>query len=101
MLLAEPNAWDRELWGDRAKDGAAIYLHRLAIDRKFAGQGAGKQIMAWAEKAVPEQLGKRVIRLDCLGSHQVLNDYYLGLGYSRIGYNENSSGVFSLFEKRV
>ena len=42
MLLKEPNAWDRELWGERALDGSAIYLHRLAVDRKFAGMEASR-----------------------------------------------------------
>jgi len=101
MLLKEPNAWDREIWGERANDQSAIYLHRLAINRKLAGQNIGRRMMEWVDTAAPAQLGKRVIRLDCLASIKVLNDFYRDLGYQLVGEGTNSSGVFSKFEKKV
>lgn len=101
MLLTEPSPWDRELWGEQGLDGTAVYLHRLAIDRKFAGQDVGKQIMTWAEDAVPTRLGKRLIRLDCQTGIRKLNDFYSGLGYSYVGESVNASGSFSKYEKKV
>jgi len=101
ILLDEPNAWDRHLWGERAGDGTAIYLHRLAINRKYAGKDVGKQIMRWAESAVPEQLQKRLIRLDCLSSIPALNEFYRKLDYDFVGDGVNASGTYSKYEKRV
>jgi ribosomal protein S18 acetylase RimI-like enzyme len=101
ILMQEPSAWDRDLWGEVSGDHSAIYLHRLAIDRKFAGQDVGKHIMRWVDGAVPEQLGKHVVRLDCLASISVLNDFYRDLGYRNVGEQANSSGMFSKFQKNV
>ncbi|WP_239616712.1 GNAT family N-acetyltransferase [Cohnella mopanensis] len=100
ILLQQPNAWDLDLWGERTKDNSAIYLHRLAINRKFAGKGVGKNIMNWVDTEAPK-LGKRVIRLDCLANNEVLNGFYRSLGYEFVGKASNSSGEFSKYEKKV
>lgn len=100
ILLQEPNAWDLDLWGAKATDKTAIYLHRLAINRNFAGKGIGRNIMSWVDENAPS-LGKRVIRLDCLANNEVLNDFYRQLGYEHVGNASNSYGEFSKFEKRV
>lgn len=99
MLLRQPNAWDRELWAERADDNSAIYLHRLAINRKFAGKGIGKHMMQWIDSTAPS-IGKRVIRLDCLANNKALNSFYSGLGYELTGKAANSYGEFSKYEKK-
>ncbi|MCB5336198.1 hypothetical protein JTE87_03117 [Bacillus amyloliquefaciens] len=48
MLLPEASGWDRRLWGDEGHE-ESVYLHRLAINRRFAGAGLGRTIMTWAE----------------------------------------------------
>ncbi|WP_372637569.1 GNAT family N-acetyltransferase [Cohnella sp.] len=101
ILMEEPNAWDRHLWGQKAGDGSAIYLHRLAVNRKYAGRDVGRQIMLWAEQAVPEQLHKRIIRLDCLATIPALNDFYRNLNYEFVGESVNTAGTYSKYEKRV
>ncbi|MFC6552227.1 GNAT family N-acetyltransferase [Cohnella cellulosilytica] len=101
ILMEEPNAWDRHLWAGKAEDGSAVYLHRLAVNRKYAGRDVGKQIMLWAENAAPEQLGKRLIRLDCMASIPALNEFYRKLNYDYVGDGVNSTGTYSMYEKRV
>ncbi|RKP58040.1 GNAT family N-acetyltransferase [Cohnella endophytica] len=100
ILLPEPNAWDRDLWGERTDERPAIYVHRLAINRNYSGRGAGRQMMQWIETAVPA-LGRDVIRLDCLANNSVLNSFYSGLGYDLIGNASNSYGAFNKFEKVI
>lgn len=51
MLLPEASGWDRRLWGDEGHE-ESVYLHRLAINRRFAGAGLGRTIMTWAETGV-------------------------------------------------
>ncbi len=101
ILMEEPNSWDRQLWGEKSEDGSAIYLHRLAVNRKYAGRDVGRQIMLWAENAVPEQLNKSVIRLDCMASIPALNEFYRKLNYEHVGDGVNSTGTYSMYEKRV
>ncbi|MFC4601232.1 GNAT family N-acetyltransferase [Cohnella hongkongensis] len=101
ILQEEPNAWDRHLWGDKANDGSAVYLHRLAVNRKYAGRGIGKEIMLWAETAVREQLHRRLIRLDCLAAISALNEFYRKLDYEYVGEGVNAAGTYSKYEKRV
>jgi ribosomal protein S18 acetylase RimI-like enzyme len=100
ILLPQPNAWDLDVWGAKASDNTAVYVHRLAINRKFAGQGVGRHIMNWVETEAPA-LGKRVVRLDCLANNEVLNGFYSGLGYDFLGKASNAYGEYSKYEKRL
>ncbi|MEB9895601.1 GNAT family N-acetyltransferase, partial [Bacillus cereus] len=57
MLLQQPSAWDRELWSSLCDKGEAghddsIYLHRLAIDRAFAGSQLGHAVLRWVEAGI-------------------------------------------------
>lgn len=52
LLLRQPGAWDRELWGEQGHE-PYVYLHRLAVARAYAGSGLGRAILRWArEQAV-------------------------------------------------
>lgn len=95
MLLPEASEWDRRLWGDEGH-GESVYLHRLAIDRRFAGAGLGRTIMAWAETGVSCP-GKTKIRLDCVSENKALQSFYSGMGYESKGL---ASG-YHLFEKEM
>ncbi|MFC5405925.1 GNAT family N-acetyltransferase [Cohnella soli] len=100
MLLDSPNAWDLDMWGDRTNDGAATYVHRLTVNRKFAGKGVGNRMMQWVEQNTPN-LDRTVIRLDCLASNEVLNRFYANLGYELVGQATNEYGLFSKYEKSL
>lgn len=97
MLLREPSHWDRSLWGEEGHEGA-IYLHRLAVERAYAGEGLGERIMRWVESEV-RLPGKDRVRLDCLAGNPVLNDFYRRLGYRYAGSGEIANGSYSKYEK--
>ncbi|SDW60849.1 GNAT family N-acetyltransferase [Paenibacillus sp. CF384] len=94
LLMQVPGDWDHGLWG---KDGheSIVYLHRLAINREYAGQGLGADIVRWAEEGVSFP-GKDRIRLDCIANNEKLNAFYVGLGYT---YKGTSPSGFCLYEK--
>ncbi|MCO4851717.1 GNAT family N-acetyltransferase [Bacillus vallismortis] len=96
MLLPEPSEWDRTLWGDDGHE-TSIYLHRLAVSRRFAGQGLGGRILHWAETGIdyPE---KTRIRLDCVADNDALHSFYRRMGYDFRG--ADASG-YHLFEKEM
>lgn len=99
MLLREPSEWDRELWGDEGHE-SSIYLHRLAINRAYSGQGLGEAILGWAESGIRFP-GKERIRLDCIASNPVLNSFYRKMGYAYAGAAVNPHGEFSKYERRL
>lgn len=97
ILMRQPSEWDYRLWGDAAypEDGA-IYLHRLAINRRFAKSGLGKEILRWADSGIRFE-GKDVVRLDCIADNLTLNEFYSQNGYASMGQTDG----FNLYEKAV
>lgn len=94
MLLQQPSDWDVDLWGDEGHE-QAIYVHRLAISRAYAGKQLGRKIMEWVESGITFA-GKTRIRLDCIAENSTLNRFYSSLGYEYMGLSESG---FSKYEK--
>lgn len=95
ILLRQPSEWDRRLWESKAYDGdGALYLHRLAISRKYASTGLGNSILKWCKDGIRFE-GKDKIRLDCIADNAALNTFYSKNGYAHLG--ENSG--FCIYEK--
>jgi GNAT superfamily N-acetyltransferase len=70
---------DAQFWPDVPSDEAA-YIHRLAVRRSYAGQGASTTLMQWAA----EQTGllrRRYLRLDCEASRPRLRAIYERFGF--------------------
>lgn len=73
-LHLTPSDWDRQIWGAAADDGA-VYIHRFAVGRAFAGTGLGTRLLDWAEEQARTE-GRRYLRLDCVADNETLNAYY-------------------------
>ncbi|WP_028543760.1 GNAT family N-acetyltransferase [Paenibacillus taiwanensis] len=93
MLLQQPSPWDIDLWGDEGHD-SSIYVHRLAINRDYAGSELGSSVMKWVENGITFT-GKHQIRLDCIEQNMRLFTFYSSLGYTHRGIKNG----FHLFEK--
>lgn len=97
MLLQKPSEWDRNLWVLHEEDpNEAIYLHRLAIRRKYAKHQLGEEILNWCKESIRFK-GKDKIRLDCLASNEFLNAFYRRTGYTYVGEKEG----YSLYEQTI
>ncbi|MEN1985117.1 GNAT family N-acetyltransferase [Paenibacillus hubeiensis] len=94
-LLRSPSEWDERLWGEQAgtEDGA-LYLHRLAVSRKYASVGLGKRILKWSSTGIWFENKDRV-RLDCVAGNDTLNAFYARNGYTYLGENDG----YSIYEK--
>jgi ribosomal protein S18 acetylase RimI-like enzyme len=100
---------DAILWRERSAD-PAIYVHRIAIDPAFRGQGCVKRIVAWARDYCRTH-AKRFIRMDTGSGNDRLNAYYISCGFEYLGVvtyagapgmpAHYQSGSSSLFEMRV
>ena len=82
-------------WDD---DGAALYVHAFAVNRKFKGQGLGQMMLDEAgEKA--RRRGKRFLRLDCMNENPRLKQVYTEAGFEFRGLHQD--GWSALFERKL
>ncbi|MFC9031683.1 GNAT family N-acetyltransferase [Streptomyces arboris] len=97
--------WDDEpAWG--AQPPVAGYVHRLMTDRRTAPPGAGRVLLAEAERRIAAY-GRELCRLDCLTSNDRLRRYYEDAGYTVVGEQAGKAGDggrtygVTLLEKRL
>ncbi len=97
--------WDDEpAWG--VQPPVAGYVHRLMTDRRTAPPGAGRTLLAEAERRIAAS-GRPLCRLDCLTSNTRLRRYYEEAGYAVVGEQAGKNGDggrtygVTLLEKRV
>jgi len=71
---------DPEFWPE-AMDSESLFLHKLAIRRKFSGSGAADALV---QSAVSDARGRglRYVRLDCADDRPKLAAFYERLGFS-------------------
>ncbi|MBM9505299.1 GNAT family N-acetyltransferase [Actinacidiphila acididurans] len=74
---------DPEFWTTEDKPGDALYVHRMAVSRKFAGSGVGGTLLNWAlERAATA--GKPWLRLDAWKDNHGLHRYYESQGFTLV-----------------
>lgn len=91
-LNMTPSAWDHSIWQD-AVDEEAIYLHRLAVSRKYSGQNAGGFMIQWILRFMVQE-GMKILRLDCVAQNTVLNNFYESQGFTFKGTSENDHSKY-------
>ncbi|MET8977119.1 GNAT family N-acetyltransferase [Streptomyces sp. NPDC004539] len=95
---------DEEAWGPQAP--TAGYVHRLMVDHASAPAGTGRQLLRAAESRVAE-VGRPLVRLDCLATNIRLSAYYQDSGYRIVGRKEGkpqpdgTPKSYTLLEKRL
>ena len=90
---------DSAVWGPVAGD--AGYVHTLVIDRRHAGQGLGRRVLAGVEHLIATRHARA--RLDCVSTNNRLRKYYRDAGYREVGERDLGAGwsPVTLFEKRL
>ncbi|WP_327713076.1 GNAT family N-acetyltransferase [Streptomyces sp. NBC_00464] len=95
---------DEDAWGPQSP--TAGYVHRLMVDHSSVPTGTGLQLLRMAERRVAE-VGRPLVRLDCLAGNARLKAYYLDAGYRVVGHKEGKPQPggppksFTLLEKAV
>ncbi|MGW4981678.1 GNAT family N-acetyltransferase [Streptomyces mirabilis] len=95
-LLDERVAGAWELWWDDPaawgpQPPTAAYIHRLMTDRRVAPPGAGRHMLAEAERRIAAA-GRPLSRLDCLSTNPRLRKYYQAAGYTVVGEQTAKDG---------
>lgn len=76
-------AVDLRLWTREEANEPALYVHKLAVDRAYAGTDLGGQILNWASTQAATA-GARWLRLDAWTTNIRLQRYYLDHGFEHI-----------------
>jgi GNAT superfamily N-acetyltransferase len=71
---------DRLFWPDLPDDDTSAFVHRLAVRRRYKGQGISRALLQWAVDHA-RGLGRSHLRLDCDKSRPKLMALYEGFGF--------------------
>jgi GNAT superfamily N-acetyltransferase len=72
---------DDPLFWPEAAPGEALYLHRLAVRRFYAGGPVSRAIVDWAASTALDQ-GRALLRLDCEAERTRLRALYESMGFA-------------------
>lgn len=75
---------EHRVWTERERQDPAVYLRRLALDRRYAGRGIGAQLVDWAGRWARLRYRAAWIRVDVWTTNTALHDYYRVRGFSLV-----------------
>ncbi|WP_327086593.1 GNAT family N-acetyltransferase [Nonomuraea sp. NBC_01738] len=81
-IALDANA-DPDFWTPADDPSAALYIHKLAVARPWAGSGLGEALLDWAGATV-HHLGLPWLRLDCSKANPRLQRYYASRGFRHL-----------------
>jgi GNAT superfamily N-acetyltransferase len=87
---------DEYFWG--TSDNDAVYVHRLAVRRRWAGNKIGEYLLEWAAEQATAA-GKTWVRLDCVAANERLCQYYLDRGWTHVRDVPFGNFTASLFQR--
>jgi len=100
-ITASPN--HHEIWPEENRRDPAVYIRRLVVSRRYAGQGLGAQLLDWAGLRASQQYGAQWVRVDVWTTNKALHEYYIRQGFEFCGFCETIEDYPSaaLFQKPV
>ncbi|BCY13586.1 GNAT family N-acetyltransferase [Actinoplanes sp. L3-i22] len=88
------------LWTPEELAQPAVYVHRLIVARKYAGQGLGAALVDWASESAARSYGARCTRIDVWTTNTALHGYYKNIGFDFVRYaNVPGYPSSALFER--
>ena len=93
LLWEDPTFWGKQ-------PPVAVYVHKLAIRRRFAGRGLGAALVDWVGEQAAAA-GRKFIRLDCLRADAGIRAYYERLGFEHRGDLVHPRFAAALYQRSV
>jgi ribosomal protein S18 acetylase RimI-like enzyme len=84
-ITCRPDA-NPDLWPKPWTDEQAVYVSRLIINRDYAGQAIGEELLDWAGKWAVQQYAVRWIRIDVWTTNVALHGYYEKRGFDFVQF---------------
>jgi GNAT superfamily N-acetyltransferase len=89
---------DPVFWPDARPDEAG-YVHKLCVDRRYAGRDLSRKMLAYAKSACATR-GVRLLRLDTDATRPVLRSLYERNGFALVGLFDGAKR-YCLYEARL
>lgn len=83
---------DDRLWTPQEQADSARYVHKLTVDRKYAGTGLGARILDWAGDRAARS-GAMWLRLDAWTTNTRLHAYYRSQNFEHVRTSPDPSVV--------
>ena len=90
---------DERLWTPDERSQLARYVHKLTVDRQYAGTGLGARILDWAGHQAA-RAGAEWLRLDAWTTNPALHEYYLRQGFTHIRTSSDPAVVSGWIAQR-
>ncbi|MFJ3533793.1 GNAT family N-acetyltransferase [Streptomyces sp. NPDC090132] len=74
---------DPLLWTETERAQPAFYVHKLTVDRQYAGRGLGTRLLDWAGDRAAQR-GATWLRLDAWTTNARLQAYYRANGFNHV-----------------
>jgi GNAT superfamily N-acetyltransferase len=84
---------DDRIWTPQEAQEPAMYVHKLSVDRAYAGTDLGRELLNWSDSQAADS-GAHWLRLDAWTSNPRLQRYYVDHGFRHIR-TVTTSGVVS------
>jgi GNAT superfamily N-acetyltransferase len=82
-LTASPN--HHGIWPEPDGCEPAVYVRRITVSRRFAGQRLGSQLLDWAGLRAGREYGALWVRVDVWTTNKKLHEYYVAQGFEKRG----------------
>lgn len=89
---------DTEFWPHSRGDSG--FIHKLCVERRFAGKGVAGALVEWAKNEVRARK-RAFLRLDCSADRPKLCHVYENLGFSRVDRRMVGPYDIAFYEMRV
>jgi GNAT superfamily N-acetyltransferase len=91
--------YDRDCWPE-IEVADSVFIHKLAVSRKFAGMGNGQKIIGLVMEYAGT-LGKNWLRLDCDAGRMQLRQFYEACGFEPAGLRQLQGYTVARYQQRV
>lgn len=83
-ITADP---DEDPYWSQYRPELAVYVHRLVINRAYAGRALGAELLDWAGRTARRRHGARWVRVSAWTTNLGLHEYYRRQGFVLAGYH--------------
>ena len=92
--------WHDDLFWPEIPPGQSGFIHKLAVRRKYAGQGLSQELVTYA---ITECRKRKIgyLRLDTRASREKLCRLYESMGFVRVGQRMVRGNEYALFEMKL
>jgi GNAT superfamily N-acetyltransferase len=81
-------------------NGDSGFIHKLCVQRKFAGKGIPKELIEWAKNEIRKK-NRLFLRLDCAADRPKLCKIYENLGFIRVDTRMVGPYDIAFYEMKV